>query len=295
MTQGGPQTPGGKSVSRWNSSTHGLTSPSPVIPALEKEEDWEAHREGVLQSLGPEGQLEQVLAERVALQSWRLHRVTRHEQATVATAQNSVEEDFHEAEENRGRSRLEDAKYHLERMERQRDFSGCLAGFEEGRSVAPESAAQTVYLARSIAGSVVGEELGRMKLPDIPRAFTRGDLSQFKSWTAGTVKGAINAYAERAGLDFDDLLERVRAEARERVEQAKAAIESREQEIQNGIDRLSHERLLPDGKALEKIARYEAHLSRQMYQALHELEALQTRRAGGAAPLGRLDVQGNDA
>ncbi len=33
---------------------------------------------------------------------------------------------------------------------------------------------------------------------------------------------------------------------------------------------------MPDEKALEKISRYEAHLSRQLYAALHELEALQT-------------------
>jgi len=50
-------------------------------------------------------------------------------------------------------------------------------------------------------------------------------------------------------------------------------------------------RILPDMKDLVKIGRYEAHLSRELYRALHELEALQTRRGGGAAPLGRLDVQ----
>jgi hypothetical protein len=36
------------------------------------------------------------------------------------------------------------------------------------------------------------------------------------------------------------------------------------------------------------------HLSRQLYKALHELEALQVRRLGGAAPLARLDVDGMD-
>ena len=55
---------------------------------------------------------------------------------------------------------------------------------------------------------------------------------------------------------------------------------------------MGRERLLPDEKTLEKIARYEAHLSRQLYQAMHELEALQAKRAGEAAPLARLDVQG---
>jgi hypothetical protein len=49
---------------------------------------------------------------------------------------------------------------------------------------------------------------------------------------------------------------------------------------------------LPDEKTLEKVARYEAHLSRQLYKAMHELEALQTKQAGGVAPLARLDVQG---
>ncbi|HET9925337.1 MAG TPA: hypothetical protein VFS98_14580 [Methylomirabilota bacterium] len=38
--------------------------------------------------------------------------------------------------------------------------------------------------------------------------------------------------------------------------------------------------------------RYEAHLSRQLYQAKHEHEALQQQRRSEATPLARLDVQG---
>jgi hypothetical protein len=49
--------------------------------------------------------------------------------------------------------------------------------------------------------------------------------------------------------------------------------------------------VLPNENDLKTIARYEAHLSKQMYQALHELEALQARRRGRAAPLARVDVQ----
>ena len=54
---------------------------------------------------------------------------------------------------------------------------------------------------------------------------------------------------------------------------------------------MSRERFLPDEKTLEKIIRCEAYLYRQPYQALHELEALKTKRSG-AAPLARLEVQG---
>ena len=47
---------------------------------------------------------------------------------------------------------------------------------------------------------------------------------------------------------------------------------------------MRRERLLPDEKTLEKVARYEAHLSRGLYKAMHELEALQTRRTGVSLP-----------
>jgi hypothetical protein len=55
---------------------------------------------------------------------------------------------------------------------------------------------------------------------------------------------------------------------------------------------MARERLLPDDETLNKVARYEAHLSRLFHKTLHELEALQVRRLGGSAPLARLDVDG---
>jgi hypothetical protein len=62
--------------------------------------------------------------------------------------------------------------------------------------------------------------------------------------------------------------------------------------MEQDLEQMSRERLLPDERILEKVARYEAHLFRGLYTALHELEALQVRRTGGAAPLARLDVDG---
>src|SRR5918992_6121103 len=91
---GGPKTKAGKEVAGGTPPRHGIRSPAPVVPGLEKAEDWEAHRDGVLESLSPEGHLELVLAERVALLSWRLHRVTRFEQETIALLQEKVEEDL---------------------------------------------------------------------------------------------------------------------------------------------------------------------------------------------------------
>jgi hypothetical protein len=49
-------------------------------------------------------------------------------------------------------------------------------------------------------------------------------------------------------------------------------------------------RCIPDEKSLNMVIRYEAHLSRQLFQAMHELEASQRLRNGEEAPLARLDV-----
>ena len=52
------------------------------------------------------------------------------------------------------------------------------------------------------------------------------------------------------------------------------------------------DRLLPHPEDTDRFVRYEAHVSRQFYQALHELEGHQERRQGQVAPLVRVDVQG---
>ena len=91
---GGPSTQEGKEIVRWNATRHGIRSPAPVVPGVEKREDWEEHRDGMLESLQPEGHLELVLAERVALLAWRLHRVTRYETESIALYQEKAQEDL---------------------------------------------------------------------------------------------------------------------------------------------------------------------------------------------------------
>jgi hypothetical protein len=102
------------------------------------------------------------------------------------------------------------------------------------------------------------------------------------------VRGCIEVLAAAASVDPAELLE---AAADEAGYEARRAAHKKE-DMERDISRKVRERILADDATLQKIARYEAHLSRQLYQALHELEALQTRRLGGNAPLARLDVQG---
>jgi hypothetical protein len=127
--------------------------------------------------------------------------------------------------------------------------------------------------------------LENISLPGIPDGTP---LEEFEGWTAALVRRGIQAIAKSTGEEAEALLKAATESARYKIEQAKTTASA----VERALEQMTRERLLPDGRTLEKVARYEAHLSRQLYKALHELEALQTRRRGGSVPLARLDVDG---
>ncbi len=65
--------------------------------------------------------------------------------------------------------------------------------------------------------------------------------------------------------------------------------------MERELARMGARRMMLPAEDLDKVQRYEGHLHRQLIQTLRELEAMQERRRGGAAPLARLDVSGADA
>jgi hypothetical protein len=296
VSTGGPKTEEGKEVVRWNATSHGIRSPAPVIPGVEKKEDWEEHRDGVLESLSPEGHLEFVLAERVALLSWRLHRVTRYETESIALIQEKAEDDLADRrrfgshvlgaahpEDVRGNLRAARSDYRLlKRFPKLKDDKH-LSSFDADRILW----AVMEVTDRVAEGEVAPEDLlDELSVPGVPENTL--EWEDYDGWTAGAVRAGIEAIASATDENPEELLE-VATDA------AKRSIIGKEQaaeQVERDLRRMSRERLLPDEKTLEKVARYEAHLSRGLYKAMHELEALQARRTGGAAPLARLDVDG---
>ena len=290
-SEGGPRTEEGKEVARWNAARHGIRSPAPVVPGIEKAEDWEAHGAGVLESLKPEGHLETVLAERVALLSWRLHRVTRYETESIALYQEKAEEDL--ARERRfgshvlGENHPEEVRWKLKDAQRTYRAFKKLLGLPDDKSLSGGDAAGVLW---GVAAYVEDEDLEEVEPPSgVPEwAGVEGDTTEWDGWTVGLVREYVNAMASRAGEAPEELIEAATEKAGRDVTSAKQAAER----VKQDLERMSRERLLPRVETLEKVSRYEAHLSRQLYKAMHELEALQLRRRGGAAPLARLDVDG---
>ncbi len=293
VPSGGPKTEGGKEVVRWNATCHGIRSSAPVVPGVEKEEDWEEHRSGILESLQPEGHLEAVLAERVALLSWRLHRVTRYETETIAFSQETVEADL---AERRGRpfgdvsgpAHPEDVRAAYESARKTERLLKRWSKLPDDKRLPGEDASSALW---AFAGRVDDEvDLEEVRLPEaVPEwAGLYGDTAEWDGWTVGLVRACVSTVASHADEEEEELLKAAKRMAWLDVVSAKASDEKVEHDLKNMV----RERLLPDDETLGKVARYEAHLSRLFHKALHELEAIQIRRTGGAAPLARLDVDG---
>ena len=266
-----------------------------MVPGIKSQEDWEAHGAGVLESLKPEGHLETVLAERVALLSWRLHRVTRYETQSIALYQERAEDDLARArrfgDHGLGADHPEDVRRQLEAAKAKHRLLKRLPKLQDEKRISGSEAESILWevteYAEDVAEGKIDSEnfLERLPIPGVPEGT---DWEEYEGWTAGKVRSGIAAVAQITKEDPKELLEAATDGAKREITDKERAAER----VVKDLERMSRERLLPDEKTLEKVARYEAHLSRQLYKALHELEALQSRRLGGSAPLARLDVQG---
>jgi hypothetical protein len=279
IVRGGPQTPEGKEAARWNATRHGISSPSPVVPGLETQEDWQEYREAIMDHYSPSGPVMCELAERVALLTWRLRRVTRYEAEAGAISQEQVEDDFHSRESVKASMRGEgiaatthpvDIRFEAAYTRRTDRAFRRFPQEKPDKVLKAEAAGAIVFGAYLAAKKARGGELDLDNL-DLP-GITDDDIYELPAMKVEDVRGCIEAFATAASVDPDELFE---AAAYEVGCEARGAAFKKE-DMERDLSRKERERILPDGDTLQKIARYEAHLSRQLYQALHALEVLRS-------------------
>src|SRR5918995_4022844 len=199
MTKGGPVTREGKEVVKWNATQHGTRSPAAVVPGVEKREDWEVHRDGMMDSLQPEGHLELVLAERVALLSWRLHRVTRYETESIALYQERAEEDL--AKERRfgsGPDRPEAVRGNAKSDRDDHRLFKRFAKMEDDKPLSALDADRIIWDAMECADKVAEGEVDPEELLESVSVSGLPDSDSwegYEGWTAGLVRAVIEAVA----------------------------------------------------------------------------------------------------
>jgi hypothetical protein len=302
-----------------NALRHGVASALPVVPGLERAEDWENHRAGIFMSLAPVGALEEALAGRVALCCWRLERVVRYETAVTAVGLELIAEQIRpqlpgkpdalalapEDKSDEGLTLEAALGKALRELDKQREIVQIWEGTRrllEQLPDLPEGAAvdadDVEGLLTDANGALPGAEDEYFDVEDkdfltglgIPADEHDAPFAWY-GWTAGLVRQAVAKMAASCQVSPEKVLARAVKDRREMQDEGKAKVKSFEAKVRDlrrrlktKADRLTRGRMLPQDALLQKVTRYEAHLSRQMLQALHELQRLQAVRAGEPVP-----------
>ena len=295
-----PPTPDARAL---NSVQHGMTSPQ--VPQEERE-GYAAHALAVRASTGASTYIEQRLADRAALALWRLERVARYEAAQASSSQRAVLVAVKQGETYGLAEQATAAWLELARLFPWLEVNHLRADPGEVEQSAAEVEARAVILDRwAVGGSAAGcsrddaSELGellggvllRMKVNGaqmvramLGRPAKRGDGESVEAgnwvYEPEELPGLLELFNTRAGANAAVILGNYASTNRKKAQQIRAAhCEALAAE---------HDALtlaaLPSSKVLEQVTRYEAHLERGLYRALHELEVARRERQGQDTP-----------
>jgi hypothetical protein len=202
-----------------------------VVPGTENVEDWEAHGTGVLEGLKPEGHLETVLAEWVALLSWRLHRVTRYETESIVLYQEKAEDDLARArrfsDHVLGAAHPENVCSHLEAKAKHRLLKR-LPKLRDDKRISSLDAERILWevteYAEDVAEGKIDPEdlLERLLVPGVPEG---ANWEDYEGWTAGMVRTGIATVAQIIDEDPKELLEAATDGARREITDKERAAE----------------------------------------------------------------------
>jgi hypothetical protein len=288
----GPKTLEGTERCKMNALRHGLRAVQVVAPG-ENPEDWQAHRDALVNDLDPVGAMELALAEIVAAKLWRLGRVLAYEADLITNAQ------------------TEDELMHVHERIYQREFTTppTRADIPTRDDVA---SARTALEAADTKLTEQTEALDQLQALDAmgddevfpsPALYERlcAEFSPSENDLQGLFEGAAMIlfrarHAKQMILicckgkgELDELQVTLAAQWASQLEQLQRDVNNRQAEHESLARRYEHalERrrvaaVLPEAKDIDRIQRYESHLERGLHRDLDRLHQL--KEARGAVP-----------
>ena len=279
----GPRTLEGKAISRWNAVKHGLLAKEVVISVGDGKEsraEFDNLLASLRQDLEPEGALEEMLVEKIAICYWRQRRAQRCEVGEIRRRLDvardkelgwkpdgpNLEELFSIPKPRRSSREIEDVIQTLDEVRQDFDRLGHISAANERllpeifRSSDVADPALIVLANRLIMGTLKMEP----GMDDDERERVTRILETVKD-------------PETAKRDIPEALKQQREillDLKRRTERCETL------EAESFLAALS----LPPGEETERILRYETAIERQLYRAIDQLERLQRQRKGEVLP-----------
>jgi hypothetical protein len=267
----GPKTEEGKQAVALNGITHGLRSLKPVIPWLEKEEDWLAHRDLIISDLQPANKLENALADRIALGLWRLARSVEIQPRILSAGR---EKHRYRAIKDFLRSEgLTEYKVSTETT------FACLQSQRDHLTAVSAAWGEIIGNAKTpIAGSDVIDEIFDSVCPPEKFSDLEEPFNERFDWppeTASILRSMIDWLMQNMDEEFAIPIENLAEAADARAKEMQQLIER----IESAGNRAADLALIQSGD-LETMQRYETSIHRTLQKDLHELQRLQAMRSG---------------
>ena len=253
----GPRTAAGRLATDLSKVRHGIRYEQPVIPGVENAREWKAHYNALVGSLAPEGSLEHMLAYRIALNYWRLGRLTKAETAAVCL---QIEQD-----------------------------NSLLSGNGSGSAErAREALSLFKWWIESGDNESLDQEDALTLLNAWPYEYDQDDeLYERQEWTCGALRQVFAEYAQREDKTPEAVLKELRGHLQSAIRTASA--DARGEQMKAGQEVARN--LLPPVDVLDRLIDYERHLCSQIRRDFDRLERFQSLRLGRpVAPPVAVDV-----
>jgi hypothetical protein len=268
-------------VSALNATRYGLRAQSPVVPGLERAEDWRRHHAGIVASLAPVGFMECALTDRIALFLWRMRRIGRYERCALGDIYESAPEVVRQRRIAAWRpglpTTIDEAD---EALRRYKEITSHILALDSAKPAATLPGHVVYAVACHLADTVGASSEGiTLQLSD-GRTVVLDDLQDDDESYPIAALLAITDHVG-VGMGREILLAAAVDLAEERESEAR---------LERGrlTDEIAAEqrRAMLDETVLDRVARYETTWERSFERALHELQRLQAARNGGiTAPL----------
>jgi len=276
--KGGVKTPEGKEIVKYNALKHGLLAKEVVIAigeGAENPEEFNAFLADLGTQLQPQGTLEEMLVEKIAVAYWRLRRAYRYEVGLIRNELDTATDDFYSATNwNKQKENKTD-----EEIEQQ------ITQENEGVEYWKKDKRDLTKMHKN--GTPLEEiydwEDNWDWLFDKFSYLFPSDDDDERIWMPKEIKEQLN----NKEWSDEDIWQALIEICDDRIKHHKEQIVSFEKQMVKNKLRLQVIRKLgsiPTKDELDRLLRYEGAIERQLYKAINQLERQQRLRAGDNVP-----------
>src|SRR5215471_4620562 len=268
----GPRTADGKNTARWNALKHGLLSKAVVLRQGEGKEDEEEFKELLLslhETYGPEGTMEEILVERIAVGYWRLQRAIRFETGMLREDLDCILFDYYNEADCLGNKPKQKKDFEAARKkDRQtiRENKYCIKLLKGGLDLTKVHEDKPISV-QTYYQNVINEKYNDAYFEEVDTdEMTLDQMRQFLinyGWTDDKLR---NYFIQQDVREIELSKKQIKdLFAQEKAETFK-------------LSRLLYTKAVLKEEDLNRLLRYETAIEKQIYKGLHELMRLQSAR-----------------